>query len=119
MTLTCFLSAHKCNAVWLSGSLPRPYTLYSPTQAQFDGLTTLLLSDPDTNPPCPLPIRATKENYQRWDPSDAFNHGHIFRDRYERRMGDPVRRGGCVRNSVDWPDGEDDFMYGVQVGPLS
>ena len=49
----------------------------------------------------------TKKNYQRWDPSDAFNHGHIFRDRHERRMGEVARRGGCVRNAVDWPDAED------------
>ena len=49
----------------------------------------------------------TRDNYRRWDPSEAFNHGHIFRDRYERRMGEVVERFGCVRSAVDWPDRQD------------
>lgn len=86
-----------------------PYTLYTPTQSQFDNLIAFLSSDP-VSEPCPLPILPTKENYPRCHPSDAFNYGHIFRDRYERRMGEVLELGGCAIHTYDWLQIADELL---------
>lgn len=94
--------------MWIDGARWKgPGTLYPPTNDQFDSLVRFLLSEPEEDVPCPLPIHGTDENRPRWHRWHAFSQYHIFRDRYEKKMPpDPPRR-GCTLVLADWPETRD------------
>ena len=103
--------------MWIQGALARgPKTLYPPTPAQFDALLDFFLSAPDARPSPPFPIHATMENVPRWDPSEAFSHFHIFRDRHERRTVEEARSGPPCRgpNARNWPEIRDEIFIAMQ-----
>ncbi|KAH7245733.1 hypothetical protein BKA59DRAFT_174148 [Fusarium tricinctum] len=98
----------ECKSIWIHGELVKgPKTLYPPTEEQFDNLVKFLTSFPNEDSTCPFPIHGTSVNRPRWDAYDAFTHQHIFRDKYERKLPSKPPRRGCVDNSVDWPELED------------
>jgi hypothetical protein len=69
-----------------------------------------LLDDRDegTTYKCPLPIHATSQNRWRWDDWDAIAKFHIFRDRYERFVGEKMH--SDVKNAIDWPEITDELF---------
>lgn len=94
--------------MWIHGDLVKgPQTLYPPTEEQFDDLVKFLTSVPNEDSKCPFPIHGTRVNRPRWDAYDAFAHHHIFRDKYERKLPSKSPRRGCVQNTIDWPELED------------
>jgi hypothetical protein len=97
--------------MWIHGDLVQgPRTLYPPTAEQFSSLIAFLLAEPDHQPVCPLPIRATISNRPRWDSYHAFAKYHIFRDRYERVMPPQPPKPRCVRSDLDWPELHDEYV---------
>lgn len=94
----------------MSSSRPRPYTLYTPTHPQLAALSALLLAEPGSPGPQVLPIEPSTQNYPRWHPCDAFNWGHIFRDRFERKMRLVVDYESCVMKAIDRPQGQDEML---------
>ncbi|KAL2754229.1 hypothetical protein ACRALDRAFT_1063132 [Sodiomyces alcalophilus JCM 7366] len=119
-----------------------PKTIFPPTQEQYDQLMKLLLGDDDDGDdggvdnenhddkasdggrsrvpslprrPCPLPILPTSQNRWRWHAWDAFARFHIFRDRYERRVGETKPREGN-RRAVDWPEIQDQLFVAAAMG---
>ncbi|OAA66566.1 hypothetical protein SPI_01142 [Niveomyces insectorum RCEF 264] len=90
-----------------------PYTLYPPTETQFDALVAFLLSSPHDDDhrflraACPLPIHATNDNRPRWDPWEALTKFHIFRDNAALAV-PTVRSLGCTSiRPIDWPESLD------------
>ena len=105
--------------MWIQGSrMSGPHTLYPPTPAQFQALVAFLLSEPDAQPPCPIPIHGAADNIPRWDPREAFAHFHIFRDRHERRVVEtrwgPQHHGR--QRTQDWPEqGDQMFLVNQEM----
>ncbi|KAJ4230938.1 hypothetical protein FSOLCH5_004545 [Fusarium solani] len=98
----------ECKAMWIDGARWKgPHTLYPPTKDQFDSLVRFLLSEPDEDIQCPLPIRGTDENRPRWHPWHAFSQYHIFRDWYEKKMSPDPPRPRCTLVLADWPEARD------------
>ncbi|KAF4973123.1 hypothetical protein FZEAL_9411 [Fusarium zealandicum] len=109
-------NALQCKAMWIHGARLRgPTTLYPPTSEQFDSLVGFLLSGPDDNVPCPLPIHGTRENRPRWDPWHALAQYHIFRDKYERYVSpEPPKRSLSHMAPGDWPEMGDEWIIDSQ-----
>ncbi|KAF7563701.1 hypothetical protein G7046_g391 [Stylonectria norvegica] len=106
----------ECNEMWIHGArYPGPKTLYPPTKDQYASLVKFLLSDPDEDVPCPLPIHGTPYNRPRWSADDAFQRFHIFRDRYERRIPIPNPRFQPRITPIDWPEIGDEMTL-VRAG---
>ncbi|KAI8711170.1 hypothetical protein NCS52_01492600 [Fusarium sp. LHS14.1] len=109
----------ECKGVWIHGaSLGSPRTLYPPTQKQLDSLISILLSKPNQNSVCPLPIHGTPENRPRWDPYEAQSRFHIFRDK--NLLSPPIKSPGRSYTSVkasDWPEVGDEMIW-VQQNQL-
>ncbi|RSL93329.1 hypothetical protein CEP52_013302 [Fusarium oligoseptatum] len=98
----------ECKAIWMDGARWKgPHTLYPPTKDQFDSLVRFLLSEANEEVPCPFPIHGTDENRPRWHPWHAFSQYHIFRDRYEKKMGPDPPRPRCTLVLADWPETSD------------
>ncbi|KAJ3524581.1 hypothetical protein NM208_g12004 [Fusarium decemcellulare] len=101
----------ECKAMWIHGADVRgPRTLYPPTQEQFDSLVGFLLSGPDEDVPCPLPIQGTEDNRPRWSPYHALAKYHIFRDKYERKLPPEPPKRGCTIVNADWPELRDEYI---------
>ncbi|KAJ4310291.1 hypothetical protein N0V84_011043 [Fusarium piperis] len=101
----------ECKAMWIDGARWKgPHTLYPPMKEQFDSLVKFLLSEPNKDILCPLPIHGTDENRPRWHPWHAFSRYHIFRDRYEKKMAPDPPRPGCTLVLADWPESRDDYI---------
>ncbi|KAF5017839.1 hypothetical protein F66182_10210 [Fusarium sp. NRRL 66182] len=101
----------ECKSMWIHGArFNGPRTLYPPTLEQFDSLINFLLSSPDENISCPLPIHGTDSNRPRWHPYDALATYHIFRDKHERKLPPEPPRPGCVLVNADWPELADDYI---------
>ena len=96
--------------MWLQGEDVYPYTLYPPTEAEFNAFVAFLLLDPDSpdstaaREACPLPIRPKPWNRPRWDPYEGLAKFHIFRDKNALET-PAVRYLGCTSiNQIDWPE---------------
>ncbi|KAF5002015.1 hypothetical protein FDECE_10757 [Fusarium decemcellulare] len=101
----------ECKAMWMDGARLRgPHTLYPPTPEQFDSLVRFLLSGPDEDVPCPLPIYGTRDNIPRWHPYHALAEYHIFRDKYERKLPPEPPKRGCTIVNADWPELRDEYI---------
>ncbi|RTE74929.1 hypothetical protein BHE90_010631 [Fusarium euwallaceae] len=109
----------ECQGIWIHGaSQGGPRTLYPPTQRQLDSLISFLLSRPDEDSVCPLPIHGTPENRPRWDPYEAQSRFHIFRDK--NLLSPPIQSPGRSCTSVkasDWPEVGDEMIW-VQQNQL-
>ncbi|KAF4468892.1 hypothetical protein FALBO_4208 [Fusarium albosuccineum] len=101
----------ECKAMWMDGARWKgPHTLYPPTPDQFDSLVRFLLSGPDEDVPCPLPIHGTRDNIPRWHPYHALAEYHIFRDKYERKLPSEPPKRGCTLVNADWPELRDKWI---------
>ncbi|KAF5017836.1 hypothetical protein F66182_10207 [Fusarium sp. NRRL 66182] len=107
----------ECNAMWLHGHRAGgPTTLYPPTPTQFESLMDFLLSSPNQDTPCPLPIHGTDDNRPRWHPYHALAQYHIFRDKYERKLPpEPPQRRGHRMYPMDWPELGDEWLIHNQA----
>ncbi|KAK3943322.1 hypothetical protein QBC46DRAFT_361876 [Diplogelasinospora grovesii] len=77
----------ECREMYIHGDFGTgTFTIFRPTAEQFDDLIHFLLVE-QAPAGCPLPIVVSLKNHWRWDPWDAYAYFHIFRDRYERKVG--------------------------------
>lgn len=74
------------------------------------------LSD-DVPPPCPLPLRATRDNIPRYTPYFAMKYQHIFRDRFAfclpSRYEQPHHR---ALTEINYPEREDYIWVILRLG---
>ncbi|ERT01687.1 hypothetical protein HMPREF1624_02940 [Sporothrix schenckii ATCC 58251] len=85
-------------------------SLYPPTEDQLKALMAFFTSTAAASLPpeaSPLPV-VSKDNRWRWDAGFAFLHWNIFRDRYERHVGQNYRPYRHKMPSSMWPEVGDD-----------
>ncbi|KAJ6443840.1 putative AC transposase [Purpureocillium lavendulum] len=116
----------ECIELLIHGSLYKgPFTIYPPTAAQWNALVAFLTWDPTATtpehasspPPCPLPLRATRDNVPRYTPYFAMKYQHIFRDRFAFRLPErfeqPHHR---TLTEVNYPEREDYLWVVLRLG---
>ncbi|KAI1656698.1 hypothetical protein F4813DRAFT_397277 [Daldinia decipiens] len=100
----------ECDGMYLhSDRRNSPYTIFPPTETQFENLVDFLLSPTADPSRCPLPITCTADNKWRWEPYEAMAYYHIFRDRYERKLPEDYRYSD-VQSARNWPEVNDRYI---------
>ncbi|KAG6354041.1 hypothetical protein INS49_005012 [Diaporthe citri] len=105
---------HQRREMYLHGcSIHSPFTLFPPTDDQFESLVRFLMSPLQDGPTADqkpssrsvqLPIKASSLNGWRYHPDGAMCRFNIFRDRYERLEPPTKRWSNSILSGTNWPE---------------
>jgi hypothetical protein len=99
--------------MYLHGS--KSAALAPPTEHQFQSLLDFLLSPEPDFASSPLPITINKDNRWRLHPYDAMSEHHIFKNRCDIPIEEPIGHCEYLFLRSDWPEIEDYELCSVEL----